>query len=171
MMQRFGVTIPPKPNPQLKNVAAVTVTAELPPFVKPGQTIDVTVGTIGNASSLRGGNLIMAPLRGADGQIYAMAQGSVVVSGFGVAGKDGSRMSLNVPSSGRIPNGATVEREVPVHFPADPHLVLNLNTPDFTTAARVAEAINRTVGAGTAEALDAVSIRVAAPADANQRIF
>lgn len=170
MLQRFGVTIPPNTNPQLKNVAAVTVTAELPPFVKPGQTIDVTVATIGNASSLRGGALIMAPLRGADGQIYAMAQGNVVVSGFGINGKDGSRISLNVPSSGRIPNGASVEREVPVHFAADPHLVLNLNTPDFTTAAHVASAINNALGAGSAEALDGVSIRVVAPLDANQRI-
>lgn len=170
MLQRFGVTIPPNANPQLKNVAAVTVTADLPPFVKPGQTIDITVATIGNASSLRGGALIMTPLRGADGQIYAMAQGNVVVSGFGIAGKDGSRISLNVPSSGRIPNGASVEREVPVHFAADPHLVLNLNTPDFTTAARVAGALNSALGAGSAEALDAVSIRVVAPLDVNQRI-
>ncbi|HWZ64801.1 MAG TPA: flagellar basal body P-ring protein FlgI [Steroidobacteraceae bacterium] len=170
LLQRFGVTVPPNTNPQLKNVAAVTVTTDLPPFVKPGQTIDVTVGTIGNASSLRGGNLIMTPLRGADGQIYAMAQGNVVVSGFGIAGKDGSRISVNVPSSGRIPNGATVEREVPVKFAADPHLTFNLNTPDFTTAARVATAINSALGAGSAEALDAVSIRVVAPLDPGQRI-
>jgi flagellar P-ring protein FlgI len=170
MLQRFGVTIPPNTNPQLKNVAAVTVTADLPPFAKAGQTLDVTVGTIGNASSLRGGDLIMTPLRGADGQIYAIAQGSVIVSGFGVNGKDGSRISLNVPSSGRIPNGASVEREVPVHFSADPHLTINLNTPDFTTAARVAAAINKTFGADTAEALDAVSIKVAAPVNPNQRI-
>ena len=170
MLQRFGVTVPPNTNPQLKNVAAVTVTADLPPFAKPGQKLDVTVGTIGNASSLRGGNLIMAPLRGADGQIYAIAQGSIVVSGFGVNGKDGSRISLNVPSSGRIPNGASVEREVPVRFANDPHLTLNLNTPDFTTAAHVAAAINKLLGADTAEAVDAVSIRVSAPVDANQRI-
>jgi len=170
MLQRFGVTVPPNTNPQLKNVAAVTVTADLPPFAKPGQKLDVTVGTIGNASSLRGGDLIMAPLRGADGQIYAIAQGSIVVSGFGVNGKNGSRISLNVPSSGRIPNGASVEREVPVRFANDPHLTLNLNTPDFTTAAHVAAAINKLLGADTAEALDAVSIRVSAPADANQRI-
>jgi flagellar P-ring protein FlgI len=170
MLQRFGVTIPPNTNPQLKNVAAVTVTADLPPFAKPGQTIDITVATIGNASSLRGGALIMTPMRGADGQIYAMAQGNVVVSGFGINGKDGSRISLNVPSSGRIPNGASVEREVPVHFAADPHLVLNLNTPDFTTAANVVTAINKTLGAGSAEALDAVSIRCVAPLDPNQRI-
>ena len=170
LLQRYGVTIPPNTNPQLKNVAAVTVTADLPPFVKTGQTIDITVGTIGNASSLRGGNLIMTPLRGADGQIYAIAQGNVVVSGFGINGKDGSRISLNVPSSGRIPNGATVEREVPVKFAAEPHLTLNLNTPDFTTAARAAAALNKALGAGSAEALDAVSIRVVAPLDPNQRI-
>ena len=110
------MTIPPNVNPQLKNVAAVTVTADLPPFSKPGQTIDVTVASIGNAGSLRGGALLMTPLRGADGEVYAMAQGSLVVSGFGVSGKDGSRVSVNVPSGGRMPNGATVEREVPNNF-------------------------------------------------------
>jgi flagellar P-ring protein precursor FlgI len=170
MLAKFGITIPPNANPQLKNVAAVTVTADLPPFTKPGQTIDVTVASIGNASSLRGGNLLMTPLRGVDGQVYAFAQGSVLVSGFGISGKDGSKISLNVPSSGRIPNGAGVEREVPVKFASDAHLVLNLNTPDFTTAARVAAGINKTLGAGTADALDAVSIRVVAPANADQRI-
>jgi flagellar P-ring protein precursor FlgI len=170
MLAKFGITIPANANPQLKNVAAVTVTAELPPFTKAGQTIDVTVGSIGNASSLRGGNLLMAPLRGVDGQVYAFAQGSLLVSGFGISGKDGSKISLNVPSSGRIPNGANVEREVPMKFASDAHLVLNLNTPDFTTAARVAAGINKMLGAGTADALDAVSIRVAAPVDADQRI-
>jgi flagellar P-ring protein precursor FlgI len=170
MLARFGVPIPANVNPQLKNVAAVTVTAELPAFAKPGQTIDVTVSSIGNASSLRGGALLMTPLHAVDGQVYAFAQGSMVVSGFGVAGKDGSRISVNVPSSGRIPNGASVEREVPVHFAGDAHLVFNLNTPDFTTAARVVNGINKILGAGTADALDAISIRVAAPVDANQRI-
>ena len=170
MLAKFGITIPANTNPQLKNVAAVTVTADLPPFSKTGQLIDVTVATIGNASSLRGGDLLMTPLRGVDGQVYAFAQGSVLVSGFGISGKDGSRISLNVPSSGRVPGGASVEREVPVKFAADPHLTLNLNTPDFTTAARVAAGINKTLGEGTAEAVDAVSIRVVAPTDANQRI-
>ena len=113
------MTIPPGTNPQLKNVAAVTVHADLPPFSKPGQTIDVTVSSIGNAGSLRGGSLLMTPLRGADGEVYAMAQGSLVVSGFGVSGKDGSRIAVNVPSAGRMPNGATVEREVPTGFDAD----------------------------------------------------
>jgi flagellar P-ring protein FlgI len=170
MLAKFGITIPSNANPQLKNVAAVTVTADLPPFSKPGQMIDVTVASIGNASSLRGGNLLMTPLRGVDGQVYAFAQGSVLVSGFGISGKDGSKISLNVPSSGRVPSGASVEREVPVKFASDPHLILNLNTPDFTTAARVAAGINKTLGSGTAEALDAVSIRVAAPVNPDQRI-
>ncbi len=170
LLLKFGVTIPPNTNPMVNNVAAVTVTADLPPFVKPGQTIDVTVGSIGDAQSLRGGVLLMTSLRGADGQVYAVAQGSVLVSGFGVSGKDGSKIILNVPSSGRIPNGATVERTVPMHFDADPHLVLNLDTPDFTTAAHVSAAINKLLGNGTAEALDAVSIRVTAPTDPNQRI-
>ncbi|HXC79395.1 MAG TPA: flagellar basal body P-ring protein FlgI [Candidatus Acidoferrum sp.] len=169
MLARFGVPIPPGTNPQLKNVAAVTVTADLPAFAKTGQTIDITVASIGNASSLRGGSLLMTPLRGVDGQVYAFAQGSMVVSGFGISGKDGSKISVNVPSAGRIPNGASVEREVPVKFGGDGHLVFNLNTPDFTTASRVVNAINRILGAGTADALDAVSIRVAAPVDANQR--
>ncbi len=172
MLARFGVTIPAGSvsQLQLKNVAAVTVTAELPPFSKPGQTIDVTVGSIGNAASLRGGQLLMTPMHGLDGEVYAFAQGSLVVSGFGVNGKDGSRISLNVPSSGRIPNGASVEREVPTKFANDNFLVLNLNTPDFTTAARVAAGINRILGAGTAQATDPVSIKVAAPSNPDQRI-
>lgn len=171
MLAKFGVPIPASvsANAQLKNVAAVMVTAELPAFAKMGQTMDVTVASIGNASSLRGGSLLMTPLRGVDGQLYGFAQGSMVVSGFGISGKDGSKITVNVPSSGRIPNGATVEREVPVKFGGDGHLVFNLHTPDFTTAARVVNAINKILGAGTAEAVDAVSIRVMAPADSNQR--
>ena len=170
MLAKFGVTIPANVKPQLKNVAAVTVTANLPAFAKAGQTLDVTVASIGNASSLRGGALLMAPLRGADGEVYAMAQGSVMVAGFGVSGKDGSRVSVNVPSGGRVPNGATVEREVHSDFGTLPYVVLNLNTPDFTTAARLTAGINALLGAETARALDAVSIRVAAPADEAGRI-
>lgn len=170
MLAKSGVTIPANVNPQLKNVAAVTVTADLPPFAKPGQTIDVTVSSIGNSASLRGGTLLLMPLRGADGEVYAMAQGSVVVSGFGVSGKDGSRVSVNVPSGGRVPNGATVERAVPTSFANDPNVILNLNTPDFTTASRVSDGINKLLGAGVAETLDAVSIRVRAPADSSARI-
>jgi flagellar P-ring protein FlgI len=170
MLAKFGVTIPPNANPQLKNVAAVTVTADLPPFSKTGQTIDITVSSIGNAASLRGGTLLMTPLRGIDGELYGIAQGSIVVSGFGVKGSDGSKLSINVPSSGRIPNGATVEKEVPNSFAAQPFLVLNLHTADFTTAARTADAINKLLGDGTAQAQDSVSVKVAAPQDPNQRI-
>ena len=170
MLIRYGVTIPPGTNPQLKNVAAVTVHADLPPFAKPGQNIDITVSSIGNAGSLRGGSLIMTPLMGADGQVYAMAQGSLVVSGFGVSGKDGSRIAVNVPSAGRIPNGATVERAVPTGFDQTPFVILNLHTPDFTTSARLVEGINKLLGTDTAQAMDGVSVKVAAPADANQRI-
>ncbi|HTU65524.1 MAG TPA: flagellar basal body P-ring protein FlgI [Steroidobacteraceae bacterium] len=170
MLVRFGVTIPANANPQLKNVAAVTVSADLPPFVKPGQQIDVTVSSIGNAKSLRGGTLIMTPLRGADGEVYAMAQGNLIVSGFGVQGQDGSRIVVNVPSAGRVPNGATVEREVPGGMSAEPFVVLNLHVPDFTTSARLTEGINKLLGDGTAQSVDGVSVKVAAPADPNQRI-
>jgi flagellar P-ring protein FlgI len=169
MLAKFGVTIPPNANPQLKNVAAVTVTAELPAFSKVGQTIDVTVASMGNAASLRGGTLLMTPLRGIDGEVYGIAQGSMIVSGFGVKGDDGSKLSVNVPSSGRVPNGATVEREVPNNFTAQPFVMLNLHTPDFTTAARLAGGLNELLGANTAQAVDAVSVKVAAPLDPNQR--
>ena len=170
MLAKFGVTIPANTNPQLKNVAAVTVHADLPPFSKAGQTIDITVDSIGNAASLRGGSLLLTPLRGVDGEVYAIAQGSMLVSGFGVGAKDGSRISVNVPSSGRIPNGATVEREVPSNFSTLPYVMLNLNTPDFTTAARLTEGINQLLGPDTAIAVDAVSIKVQAPAEPSQRI-
>jgi flagellar P-ring protein precursor FlgI len=170
MLSNFGVTIPPNANPQLKNVAAVTVTAELPAFSKAGQKIDVTVSSMGNAASLRGGTLLMTPLRGIDGEVYGIAQGNLIVSGFGVKGDDGSKLSINVPSSGRVPNGATVEREVPNDFAGQSFVVLNLHDPDFTTAARLAGGLNELLGPNTAQALDAVSVKVAAPLDPNQRI-
>jgi flagellar P-ring protein precursor FlgI len=170
MLTQFGITLPPGTNMQLKNVAAVVVHADLPPFAKPGQTIDITVSTIGNAKSLRGGSLLMTPLKGADGQVYAMAQGSVITSGFGAAGKDGSSITVNVPSAGRIPNGATVERLVPMRIGGDSTLIFNLHTADFTTANRLAESINETMGEGTASAIDAGSIVVNAPRDQKQRI-
>ena len=170
MLAQLGVVVPPNVNPQLKNAAAVIINAELPAFVKPGQTIDITVSSIANAKSLRGGTLLMSPLKGADGQVYAIAQGNLVVGGFGAEGSDGSRVVLNVPSVGRIPNGATVERSVPSPFAANDHLVLNLNTPDFTTANRLAESINQTMGLGTAEAIDGASIKVHAPQEAGQKV-
>ena len=169
MLTQFGITIPPGTSLQLKNVAAVTVQADLPPFAKPGQTIDVTVASIGNAKSLRGGSLLMAPLRGADGNVYAIAQGNLVVGGFGASGADGSRVTVNIPSAGRIPNGATVERTVPTDFLTNEAVVLNLHTPDFTTSTRLAAQINKTMGAGTAESVDAASVRVRAPASLGHR--
>lgn len=170
MLNRFGVRIPPEVNPQVKNVAAVTIHANLPPFSKPGQTIDITVSTIGNANSLRGGSLLLTPLQGADGQVYAMAQGNLIVGGFGAATKDGNSISVNVPTVGRIPNGATVERPAPTPLGGTGSLVLNLHNGDFTTARRVADIINSTVGEGTAQAMDPTSVRVSAPSDPSQKV-
>jgi flagellar P-ring protein precursor FlgI len=164
------VTIPANVNPQLKNVAAVSILATLPPFTKPGQTIDVTVSSIGNAKSLRGGALLMTPLKGPDGQVYAVAQGNLTVSGFGIEGKDGSRITLNVPSSGRIPNGAIVERAVANPFALGDSLTLNLFAPDFTTSQRMTMAINAALGGSMAQSVDATSVRVSAPVDTNQRV-
>jgi Flagellar basal-body P-ring protein len=137
MLGELGVNLPPGVNPQLKNVAAVAIHAELPPFAKPGQTIDITVSSVGNAVSLRGGSLLMAPLKGADGQVYAIAQGNLVVGGFGAEGRDGSRVSVNIPSVGRIPNGATVERALPDVFAGANELSVNLHSNDFTTVSRM----------------------------------
>jgi flagellar P-ring protein precursor FlgI len=170
MLAQFGISLPPDVNPQLKNVAAVTVHAELPPFAKPGQTIDITVSSIGNSKSLRGGSLLMTPLKGADGRVYAVAQGNLVVGGLGVTGSDGSKITVNIPSAGRIPGGATVERIAPTLLGGEDSLIFNLHEPDFTTAHRVAEAINEAVGLGTAHPLDGSSVEVAAPRDASQRV-
>jgi flagellar P-ring protein precursor FlgI len=170
MLGRLGVTVPPDVNPQLSNVAAVMVHTDLPPFAKPGQTIDITVSSIGNANSLRGGSLLMTPLQGADGQVYAIAQGNLVVGGLGVDGADGSRLSVNVPSVGRIPNGATVEREVPSGFERGNSVMLNLHRFDFTTAHRLSNAINDTMGPETAQPVDGSTVRVRAPSDPGQRV-
>ena len=170
MMNEFGITLPQGTDPKLKNVAAVSVTAELPPFSKPGQRVDVTVSSLGNAKSLRGGSLLFTPLKGADGGIYAVAQGNLVVGGFGAEGNDGSSITVNVPSVGRIPNGATVEQAVPSSFGRGDSLIFNLDQPDFTTARSMTDKINELLGPGTAEALDATSIRVSAPRDTSQRV-
>ncbi len=171
MLAELGVTIPPGVNPQLKNVAAVAVSAELPPFAKPGQQIDVTVSSIGNAGSLRGGALLMTALKGADGEIYAIAQGNLVVGGFGASGSDGSRISVNVPSAGRIPNGASVERSVPDGMAQNgEELMLDLNTADFTTVQRLLEVINERFGPETARAVDGGSVAVRAPFDVSARV-
>ncbi|QDW67768.1 flagellar basal body P-ring protein FlgI [Luteimonas granuli] len=170
MLNELGVAIPDNVNPQLKNVAAVAIHAELPPFAKPGQTIDVTVSSVANAVSLRGGTLLMAPLKGADGQVYAMAQGSLIVGGFGAQGRDGSRVSVNVPSVGRIPNGAMVEREVDGGFGGSGELTLNLHRADFTTVSRMVAALDARFGPGTARAVDGVTVAVRAPYDPGARI-
>ena len=169
-LKQYGVTIPPDVNPQLKNVAAVTVHAELSPFAKPGQSIDITVSSLGNAKSLRGGSLLITPLKGIDGQVYAIAQGNLVVGGLGVQGSDGSSISINVPSAGRIPNGATVERAVPSPFASSEHLYLNLHAADFTTAKRVQNRINKHFKDQIAYAIDAVTVKVNAPFESASRV-
>jgi flagellar P-ring protein FlgI len=166
---RFGLQLPPQANPGMKNAAVVLITAELPPFAKPGQRLDITVASMGKAKSLRGGSLILTPLLGADGQVYAMAQGNLAVGGLGAEGADGSRIVVNIPSTGRIPEGATVERAVATGFDTAPTLTFNLARADFTTAQNVAGAINRHLGGGTAQAMDAVSVAVRAPTGADVR--
>jgi flagellar P-ring protein FlgI len=170
MLAQLGVTVPSNVTPQLKNVAAVSVHAEMPAFVKPGQTIDITVNSIANAKSLRGGSLLVTPLHGLDGQIYAIAQGNLIVSGFGVQGNDGSKLTVNVPSSGRIPNGATIEKAVPTQLAQGDAIVLNLNDPDFTTATRLVQVVNHGIGEDIATIVDGGSVRVRAPLDITQRV-
>lgn len=170
MLARLGMTLPPGIDPKAKNIAAVSIQADLPAFAKPGQTIDVTVSSLGDAKSLRGGTLLMSPLKGADGQVYAIAQGSLVVSGLSASGNDGSSVTVNNPNVGRIPNGAIVERVVNSSFSDGDALIFNLHSPDFTTANRMAESINKVLGVNTAKALDATSVRVNAPVDPTQKV-
>ena len=170
MLAQLGVVVPANVTPQLKNVAAVSVHAEMPAFMKPGQTIDITVNSIANAKSLRGGSLLVTPLHGLDGQIYAIAQGNLIVSGFGVQGNDGSKLTVNVPSSGRIPNGATIEKAVPTQLAQGDAIFLNLNDPDFTTATRLVQVVNRGIGEDIATIVDGGSVRVRAPLDITQRV-
>ncbi|NCX54944.1 MAG: flagellar basal body P-ring protein FlgI [Rhodobacterales bacterium] len=152
------------------NAAAVMITADLPAFTKPGQTIDVTVSTVGGAASLKGGTLLMSPLLGADGETYAIAQGNVIVGGLGVEGADNSSLTVNIPTVGRIPKGASVERLVPTEFLDADFVILNLHQGDFTTANNITTAINETFGEGTAISLDTNSIRVVAPQDPTLKV-
>lgn len=165
---RLGVNLPPGISPGLKNAAAVIITAELPAFAKPGQRIDVTVSTIGKASSLRGGALILTPLQGADGQIYAMAQGSLAVGGLGVSGRDGSQLSVNVPTVGRIAGGASVERAVSTGFTDEGTLHFNMHDADFLTAQRMRDGINERFP-GTATIVDGMTLALVLPFGADQR--
>jgi len=170
MLSQLGIVTSPGVKLKPKNVAAVMLHATLPPFIKKGQRIDITASSIGNAKSLRGGTLLMAPLKGADGKVYAIAQGNLLVGGLGVEGSDGSKITINVPSVGRIPKGAIVERTINNSLGEGNKLVLNLFSADFTTASRMAEAINKQYGQGTAKALDPISIEVQAPLKSSNKV-
>ncbi|MCL1073953.1 flagellar basal body P-ring protein FlgI [Shewanella dokdonensis] len=170
MLKNFGINLPESVRPKIKNSAVVAVHADMPAFIKPGQMIDVTVSSLGEAKSLRGGSLLQTFLRGVDGNVYAIAQGSLVVSGFSADGMDGSKVVNNTPTVGRIPNGAIIEREVASPFAAGDYLTFNLRSADFDTAKRTADAINNLLGPGIAKPLDAASIQVSAPRDPSQRV-
>jgi flagellar P-ring protein precursor FlgI len=169
MLQQLGVTVPAGTAMQLRNVAAVMVTAQLPAFAQPGQAIDITVSSLGNARSLRGGTLIATPLRGADGQVYALAQGNVIVGGAG-ASAGGSKVQVNHLSAGRVPQGATVERAVATPLAQGDTLQLDLMAADFNTARAVANAINAAKGAGVAQAMDGRTVAVRAPQAPGERV-
>jgi len=170
-LQQMGITLPAAglSQLQLKNVAAVLVTAQLPAFARPGQTMDVVVSSLGNAKSLKGGTLITTPLRGVDGEVYALAQGNLIVGGAG-ASAGGSRVQINHLSAGRVPNGGQVERTVPTPLLQGDTIALGLAASDFQTAQRVAQAINRRFGEGYARALDGRTVEVRAPVDPNSRV-
>lgn len=170
MLRNFGINIPVGEKLKIKNVAPVAITAELKPFTKRGQKIDVTVSAIGEAKSLRGGELLQTFLKGVDGKVYALAQGSLVVGGLGAEGADGSKVVINTPTVGRIANGAIVEREVSSPFSQGDSITFNLNQSDFTTAKRMADTINNLVGPNTATLLDATSVKVLAPRNISQRV-
>jgi flagellar P-ring protein precursor FlgI len=169
MLSNFGITMPDKLKPKIKNVAAVAVHAELSAFTKPGQTIDVTVSSMGSAQSLRGGTLIQTILMGIDGNAYAVAQGSLIVSGLGAQGLDGSQVLVNIPTVGRIANGGIVEREVKSPFSSGDHITFNLRHSDFTTAKLLSDTINELIE-GSAKALDSTSVQVRAPRDISDRV-
>lgn len=169
MLAQLGTTLPTTQSLQLKNVAAVMITTNLPPFARIGQQIDITVSSMGNAKSLRGGTLIMTPLKGADGQIYAQAQGNLMVGGVG-ASANGAKATVNHLLAGRIVNGATVEREVPTTLGQGPFVNYEMSLTDFGTTQRVVEAINREMGPGVAQAVDGRLIQVSAPEDPNSRV-
>lgn len=169
MLQQMGVTVPAGTNMQIKNVAAVMVTAQLPPFAQPGQTIDINVSSMGNAKSLRGGTLIATPLKGADGQVYALAQGNLIVGGAG-ASAGGSKVQINHLSAGRVPEGATVERAVPTPLNQGSMLQLDLKSSDYSTAREVARAINAKMGEGMARAINGRVVQVRMPDSPDARV-
>ncbi|MGC6096688.1 flagellar basal body P-ring protein FlgI [Citrobacter portucalensis] len=170
MLRQFGVQLPPKIDPKVKNVAAVAISATLPPGYARGQSIDVTVSSIGDAKSLRGGTLLLTQLRGADGEVYALAQGNVVVGGVKAQGNSGSSITVNTPTVGRVPNGGSVEREIASDFQQEPVVMLNLKRPSFKTANSMAVALNNAFGSGTATAQSATNVAVRSPMSAGERV-
>ncbi|NNN56945.1 flagellar basal body P-ring protein FlgI [Vibrio sp. 1-2 (7-a)] len=170
MLRQFGVQIDDSMNPKLRNVASVSVTATVDPMAGPGQTLDVVVSSIGDAKSLRGGTLLLTPLRGIDGEVYAIAQGNVVVGGLSAEGRSGSKVEVNTPTAGRVPNGATLEREIKTDFNQRDEVTLNLRKPSFTTAKNIAREINNTFGPNVAVAINKARIDMRAPKDTQQRV-
>ncbi|QIX94731.1 flagellar basal body P-ring protein FlgI [Cedecea sp. FDAARGOS_727] len=170
MLRQFGVQLPTKIDPKVKNVAAVAISATLPPGYARGQSIDVTVSSIGDAKSLRGGTLLLTQLRGADGEVYALAQGNVVVGGVKAEGNSGSSVTINTPTVGRVPNGGSIEREIPTDFQDNSQVMLNLKRPSFKTANNVAVALNSAFGANTAVAQSATNVAVRAPMNPGERV-
>lgn len=170
MLNKFGIKVPAGVKTNSKNIAAVAVHAELPAFAKSGQKIDITVSSLGNAKSLRGGTLLLTPLKGVDGNVYALGQGNLIVGSLDGNGGDGSQITVDIPSVGRVPDGAMVERTVNTGFETGNTITLNLKNSDFTTATNVVNAINAKLGDGVASALDAESVEVMAPRLANQRV-
>lgn len=170
MLRQFGVQIGDKTDPKLKNVASVSVTADVAPMAGPGQELNIVVSSIGDAKSLRGGTLLLTPLRGIDGEVYAVAQGNVVVGGVQAEGRSGSKITINTPTTGRIPNGATLEREIPSDFNDKPTITLNLRKPSFTTAKNIARVINQTFGPTVAKAINKGRVEMQAPQDTQQRV-
>ncbi len=169
MLKQFGVKLPERSNTKARNVATVMVSAVFPPGYRKGQSIDVTVSSMGDAKSLRGGVLLLSPLRGADGEVYALAQGNVVVGGLSAQGASGSSVTVNTPTAGRVPNGATVEREIESDFDTRETVTLSLKRPHFQTATNIVEAINRKFGT-LATTRNATSVDVVAPANPTQRV-
>ncbi|AVH32609.1 flagellar basal body P-ring protein FlgI [Vibrio fluvialis] len=170
MLRQFGVQIDESTDPKLRNVASVSVTATVDPMAGPGQTLNIVVSSIGDAKSLRGGTLLLTPLRGIDGEVYAVAQGNVVVGGVSAEGRSGSKIAVNTPTSGRIPNGATLEREIPTDFNDRDTVTLNLREPSFTTAKNIAREINDTFGPQVAVAINKGRVEMRAPKDTQQRV-
>ncbi|WP_419153409.1 flagellar basal body P-ring protein FlgI [Vibrio maritimus] len=171
MIKQFGVQLDDSTNPKLKNVAAVSVTAAIEPHMGPGQNVTVTVSSLGDAKSLRGGTLLLTPLRGIDGEVYAVAQGSLVVGGFNATGENGTSVTRNTPTVGRIPNGATLERAISTGVDRDPTIRLQLRHPNYETALNISKAINLTFGGQVAKALNKGQVEISAPIDSEDRVM